>query len=572
MVAKKNTITSSKKPSVANKETIYIDVDDEITHIIDRVKASDSKIVALVLPKRATVLQSLVNMKLLKRSAVASKKNLVLITTEPGLMPLAGAAGLHVAKSLQSKPEIPSSPDPIRETEVEDLDDVSSRLDKSESVGSLADASEADDDDVIEFDNIKTDDIDNLENNSKLKKPKKNRKLKVPNFDKFRVGMVIAILAVILLIVGWFVAFNVMPKANIVIKTDTTSVVSSFDFTASTNQQELNIDSGKIPATKQEVKKTDTEKGTATGERDEGTRASGSVLLSVECSPANFGMSIPAGVAVSSGGLNFITQEKATLNSLGSGCTLTDSVKVLASENGDKYNLASGKTFTVAGFSSVTGKNSADMTGGSSKIVKFVTQKDVDEAVSRIKTRQADTVKDELASGLESNNLLALKETYFASEPTIKPAPAIDAEASDFTVNYEATFSMLGVKRDDLLALVKHDVEGEIDYQKQSIIDDGINTAVMRINNAKADQALISFRTTVVAGPELDQDAIKEAIKGKKRGEAESYIKGIKGVQDVTIDYSPFWIYKTPKSTKKITITIEKPTNTNQDGANSSDE
>lgn len=572
MVAKKNTITSSKKPSVANKETIYIDVDDEITHIIDRVKASDSKIVALVLPKRATVLQSLVNMKLLKRSAVASKKNLVLITTEPGLMPLAGAAGLHVAKSLQSKPEIPSSPDPIRETEVEDLDDVSSRLDKSESVGSLADASEADDDDVIEFDNIKTDDIDNLENNSKLKKPKKNRKLKVPNFDKFRVGMVIAILAVILLIVGWFVAFNVMPKANIVIKTDTTSVVSSFDFTASTNQQELNIDSGKIPATKQEVKKTDTEKGTATGERDEGTRASGSVLLSVECSPANFGMSIPAGVAVSSGGLNFITQEKATLNSLGSGCTLTDSVKVLASENGDKYNLASGKTFTVAGFSSVTGKNTADMTGGSSKIVKFVTQKDVDEAVSRIKTRQADTVKDELASGLESNNLLALKETYFASEPTIKPAPAIDAEASDFTVNYEATFSMLGVKRDDLLALVKHDVEGEIDYQKQSIIDDGINTAVMRINNAKADQALISFRTTVVAGPELDQDAIKEAIKGKKRGEAESYIKGIKGVQDVTIDYSPFWIYKTPKSTKKITITIEKPTNTNQDGANSSDE
>lgn len=131
---------------------------------------------------------------------------------------------------------------------------------------------------------------------------------------------------------------------------------------------------------------------------------------------------------------------------------------------------------------------------------------------------------------------------------------------------------MLGVKRDDLLALVKHDVEGEIDYQKQSIIDDGINTAVMRINNAKADQALISFRTTVVAGPELDQDAIKEAIKGKKRGEAESYIKGIKGVQDVTIDYSPFWIYKTPKSTKKITITIEKPTNTNQDDANNSDE
>src|SRR3546814_1310977 len=40
----------------------------EITSIIDKVRAGDGRIVALVLPKRATVLQSIVNMKLLKRS------------------------------------------------------------------------------------------------------------------------------------------------------------------------------------------------------------------------------------------------------------------------------------------------------------------------------------------------------------------------------------------------------------------------------------------------------------------------------------------------------------------------
>jgi len=93
-----------------NKDTIYIDIDDEITGIIDKVRASDGRILALVLPKRASVFQSIVNMKLLKRSADNAKKHIVLITSEAGLLPLAGAVGLHVAKTLQTKPEIPEAP------------------------------------------------------------------------------------------------------------------------------------------------------------------------------------------------------------------------------------------------------------------------------------------------------------------------------------------------------------------------------------------------------------------------------------------------------------------------------
>ena len=84
--------------------TIYIDIDDEITAIIDKLRSSFAKVVAFVLPKRATTLQSIVNMKLLKRAADQEKKNLVLVTTESGLMPLAGAVGLHVAATPTSRP------------------------------------------------------------------------------------------------------------------------------------------------------------------------------------------------------------------------------------------------------------------------------------------------------------------------------------------------------------------------------------------------------------------------------------------------------------------------------------
>ena len=62
------------------KDTIYIDVDEEITGIIDKIQESDKKVVALVLPKRASVFQRIVNLKLLKRSADKASKNIVLIT------------------------------------------------------------------------------------------------------------------------------------------------------------------------------------------------------------------------------------------------------------------------------------------------------------------------------------------------------------------------------------------------------------------------------------------------------------------------------------------------------------
>jgi len=169
------------QPDSTSKETVYVDIDDEITNIVDKVKGSQHKIVALVLPKRATVLQSIVNMKLLKRAAEQSKKNIVLITSEAGLLPLAGAVGLYVAKTLQSKPAIPPIPDRGDSGEVSEIDEDDPQPDRNAPVGALAagaagaaavgalagsesasaasmagaaGAASAADDDVIELDNV----------------------------------------------------------------------------------------------------------------------------------------------------------------------------------------------------------------------------------------------------------------------------------------------------------------------------------------------------------------------------------------------------------------------------------
>ena len=133
------------------KDVIYIDNDDEITSITDKVQSSESPIVALVLPKRCTVLQSSINMKILNRAAKSAKKNLVIVTNEAALMPVAGAAGVMVSKSLDARPSVPVNREDVIQDDgisednqiVEDEEVYDTTLDKSKSIGELAD------DDVI---------------------------------------------------------------------------------------------------------------------------------------------------------------------------------------------------------------------------------------------------------------------------------------------------------------------------------------------------------------------------------------------------------------------------------------
>lgn len=554
--------------STPDKHTIYIDVDDEITAIIDKVKNAPGKIVAVVLPKRATVLQSIVNMKLLKKSALSAKKNLVLITSEVGLMPLAGAVGLHVAATLQSKPVVPSEPDldgPDTEAITEALE-TDEEVDKTKSVGALAAAAEADnaDTETIELDDEEAGSAATPAGKKAKKKLKKS--FKVPNFDRFRVGIILGSLALILLVVGWVFATIVLPKATVAITTDSSTAASKLDFTANTALQDLDIAKLQVPATQQEVKKTDTEKTPATGKKDNGTKATGTMTLT-NCIRDDEAHTIPAGTGFSSGSLTFTTNEEITLpvsTFQGNTCksaNVGDSkdVAVTATKGGADYNVAARSyASTIQG---ITASGSA-MAGGTTVLVTIVSQDDVDTAVAKMKGRLDDAAKKELATSLSKAGLKGIDETLVISAPVVTATPVIGTEATgDVTVTAVTTYNILGVKSSHLSQLVKKDVEGKIDINKQGILDDGLDAAVLNVTNRKSPtEAIITMQAIVTAGPQLNAETIKNEIKGKKKGDVQNIINAKTGVKDVTITYSPFWVYKMPTNVKKITVTIQKPT------------
>ena len=543
------------------KDTVYIDIDDEITTVIDKLQSSPKKIVALVLPKRATVFQSIVNMKLLKRTADEAKKHVVLVTSESALLPLAGAVGIHVAKTPQSKPEIPPAPMAAVAAANAPEGDEDADLDKNASVGELSGAPE-EDDEAIEVDNSEP--SAPAAEGKKGKKAKKSKdgkkKLKIPNFEKFRSKLFLVIAAVILLIFGSVMAFMVLPKATVTLKTDTSNISTDMTVIADPAAQSLDQENGIIPAISKEFRKTDTEKVTATGEKDQGNKATGTITV-YNCTDDD--VTLPAGTVFLSSGLGFASNSAAQIPAsdfFSNGtCKKNKSatVDVTATQPGDKYNLSAGREYTSNFSSTVTGTGSA-MSGGTSKIVKVVTQDDVDKAKDTISKRAGTEAPEELMDDIRKDSYYPIEETLNAGTPTVTSSPAVGAEAGEVTVTSTTVFTMLGVKEEDLKKLIEESAKDKIDPSKQVIRDNGLDDATVTVEKKDAGGKMtLKFQTVVVAGPDLDEEELKKEIAGKKRGEIQDLLKNRPGVNDVEVAYSPFWVQTTPKSASKITIVVE---------------
>ncbi len=574
------------------KDTIYVDIDDEITGVIDKVQNSSAKLIALVLPKRASVFQSIVNMKLLKRAADSNKKNIVLITSEAGLLPLAGAAGIHVAKSLNSKPEIPLAPSSIIDgDEAVDEDDPIARLpeddqlDGSQSVGllaggAIAGAAAKGDLETVNLDNSEPDsvapDAAAVTAAAASTRTKKDKSLKVPNFNRFRLILGILGLLLILLIIGYILLGSLLGKATINVSTNASNAPVSLDLNLSTTASSIDPSSSTIPAQYAQSQKTFSEQVATTGQKNEGNKATGtiSVTASGQCTALGNVPDIPAGTGASNNGQTYIIEDditfqtgtissKNTCEYQGTDATNPSNgsnIPITAQSGGSSYNV-SGVKFTIAGDSSGVYSATGSASGGTDNIVQVVNQNDITNAENKISTGNAGTVKSDLAGQLTGQGYYPIDATFSPGTPTITPSASVGSAATTVTVTENITYSMYGVHKSDLQQLIADSLKGQINSSSQSILDYGLTNANISVNSQTDKSAQLSLNTTAVIGPNLNINNIKKEAAGKKAGDIKTAISQNPNVTGVKVSVSPFWSSTAPTNTSKIKVIIAKPTN-----------
>lgn len=560
-----------------NKEVIYLEPEDDITDILTKLQRAEQKLVALVPPKKAAMFRSAVNMKLVARAAKESKKVAVIVTADPAVVKLAMAAQIPVAKTLQSRPVVPT-PEMIKDTENEeqiideDLAEDTPKNDTKDKKPQTKDAkaegtksAPKKTDDVINIDE------DSLENDSKDKKNKKKspKDKKVPNLEKYRKWIILGSVAGVLLIVFFVWALVFAPAAKITVAMHTFANNFNEPVTFTTDEAAANAEEGKFLVKQLAYEDKFEADFTATGQEDRGEKARGSLKVSYELSASavqnnskdGFSIEIPAGTEfTASNGLRYRATGGTTLSWDGAiggdspcksnraSCTLNSTIDVEATNSGSNYDVGTSATWTSS-VGGVTAKANSGISGGTTKMVTTVTQADINKAAE---DRGGENKEAEGKAKLMeevTDDEIAIEASYKVEVGDLKSSPGVGSETSDGKAHLSAvtTYSIYVVEKAKIEEFIDKKTElgedqriysiGEPYFESFNNIDEGAN-----------------LKTTIKVGPTVTEEDIIERTKGRKIGEVQSLLRSINGVSSVEVTPSYFWVRKVPKKAEKITV------------------
>ncbi len=566
------------------REVIYVDPEDDITSVIDKVKLGSGKVVAIVPGKRLGALQSAVNLRLLQRAAQAIDRKLVIVSEDKSLMKIAGGVGIYMAKNLQTRPTIPlidDAPSKVSETEEIPTEDIASLKKKIQDEA----ASSEDENEVIEEEiesNAKKvaaqsaatekqkkiiekakeeqeNKIKELEKKEAAKKPKKSKDAE-PDINRFRKKVIVGALVLLLLLCGFIWAILQNPSAVVIIR----SQISNYQYS-----QVWVLDPLVDNDATQKTFKTKEYKGeevlsadfSATGEKDIGGRATGQITI-INCNDS--ATSIAAGAAFAANGKNYLSNEAVSIqgsNFFSSGQCKEDgkaTVSVTAIQSGESFNQGAA-TYQIAGSPANISANGSAMTGGSTNIVKIVQQSDIDAAKQKLTTQNATDYKNKLSATVDKDNQI-MEDSFSLTQSDASSNVQAGQQAVGGKVEMKINYSLQAYNKNELKTLISKAVNEEIAINNQKIYESSNKGELsLSLDNERSSSGAKKYKisTLLSTGPAVNEEELKAKLVSRKKGEITTELEGIKGISRVDVSISPFWKQKTPSDPTKITIKLK---------------
>ena len=567
-----------------NKDTYYIEPEDDITDIINHLKSSKQKVVALVPPKKLSVLRSAINLKLIAKTAKNLDKAVVIVTLDPVLMKLAAVSGLPFSKNLQSRPVLPSeykdapisNKSSLKNQDISELDDVEESergapqaLETTESQpAKKAEPKNTTKDNLVRADKSKSNLVENLDSNELEQDTEESNEKsvkKIPTFESLRKWIILGVALFIVLIIGSVWAFVLAPAAKIMVKIKTTPDNFSENITlvAAADQ------TGKILLESETLEKESSIEFQATGERNDGEKASGKLTLTANfsfststASPSNPDrISVPIGSAFAKGNLNYLTIVSTDFSWDGSTtsctvrttntCQIRKTVDVVAFEGGTRFNIDPVASGWQSSVEKVDAFNSSAFTGGTDKIVKIVTASDVEKAKNQ--ANQIDDGKEELFAKVKDTEL-KIEASYKKTLGEATSSPAIGEVAAEGKAKLLAkvTYKVNVLDKSAIEEYIRTLVSSRLG-EDQKIYEIG-SLFIERFQENNASSA--KLKAIVKTGPEVTEKTVLDKSLGKKIGEVTTLIKSINGVSEVKVDTSFPWVRSIPEDINKVSVNI----------------
>lgn len=571
--------------TVSSRKIFYCDIDDEVTMIFDRVKGTKLKDVYLVIPRQATMFQSLVNLKILKRKVEEAGKKLHIITDDVNGVHLTHQAGIPVYERLETQGGYVPKPEdekmritPLKATVNALEDETPTRLsEKKLSISELLGRGRKR---KIPFVSSALHFIKHKE--------KKEKDMKFVVVSPNRQALIALVtISVLLVLIIFYIALPgstlyLTPKSN-VIDHSVNLVFADYE----SNKAELDshpqkvLGSHKIMTT---IHRTILQG--STGKIFQGQNARGRVTV-YNTQPKPWPL-IPNTRFQTSDGVVFRIQQFVTIPPNRGGVNGSIDVDVTADgldaynqPAGDRGNIQPSKLF-LPGLNAdnqkkIFAESKVAFVGGSTAVKKKVSAEDVTAATNKLKKDLEDAVETELDRAIQEKNndladrsnfaLLKGKLAYTLSEPRISiPADVVGKELDQFEATGEMDVTGVYFNLQEVLAIMKAELKIRKSPDKRIVkIDE--STITYRIFDVDPTTKKIKVTATLKGLEEYDINPsrengerliqkIKDHIVGRKTQDAKEYILSLPEIATVEIKNWPIWAPTIPGIPDNISVEL----------------
>lgn len=561
---------------VSKKKIVFVQLDEEITALFERIKNLRYKTVYLVVPRRAVLLQSVVNLKILKQKMEDEDKELAIITGDPSGMKLAHQAGIKVYDHHDMREERRKSEDgeqasallkPIAASSNEVDMDGPSRLPKKKTS-------------IFEVVNTLRGKDKGFSLSSYLRDRKKSKRDKEalslslpPGTKKMLTGIVSVSVLVFILI-----AYIALPGATLYIE-PASSVVS----------KAVNVSLEPSPTEARDLKVYELSVNTtvsvshhASGTQSLGAQSSGNLTVINESNQdwpliKNTRFQTDSGIV-------FRLQEEVTVPRASSDVpgelevyVVADALDANGVAVGARGNIGPSPFFLPGLRDSnqevLYAESYADMSGGVTDVSVVILEDDLvaarEKLEAELENKGLSALRKELlaqsnALGVELNLLEDSDVIHFGAPVIDLPYELIGQEMETFDLEGSIKASGVAYERAALLSILKTEIvaSGTPGKQLVRIDDDSVSLNVFEVDLPGSRYKFTAqiqgieeyqLNTESEAGRQL-VEKIKEHIAGNSVEEAERYVQNLEEVNKVEIKVWPVWSPSIPSLAENIRV------------------
>ena len=528
---------------------------EQIVDIIKKIKTLKGTEVVFELPAGSDLFKNPHNFSLIKKSASAMEKTVLMRTEDPNGRSMITKAGLLMDEGEDVPARIPIKKI-TKKVKFEDIGAATmpraaASIPVSEGSSSIRTkfAASAPADRLTQS---------SISRPSRLKFPRLSS-----NFSRF---FVLGIVVLVLVVFGLAV---LLPQAQITVYARSEPIRREFEVSVDKNVKTVNSATLTVPGIAVNREISNTKNFPSTGVKLSGNKATGNVQL-YNFTKNTLTLRAATTTLIVDGKKYSFARDVTGLrptSRIGQGgeqeiddTSLIAPVPIVAQEVGANFNIGADIRLdlqnSALGQADVYGETAGAITGGSSTETKVLSQADIDKATQTMQDELASLAEQEAAEAGAGDVNLKILSNAVTSEVLAKTAnKEVGDETNDFDMTIIAKISGVGFNEDDVKALVIEKINAVLSEDKYLVEDgkDELLTSFKAVNVELGTGVLvIDYKTT--AAYKVENTNLSKILAGKDATEIQEILLTRPEIDRVDVIFSPFFVKKAPRFNGKIYI------------------